>query len=79
MSISINLHTKTENVEISGYVAETVHTSDLYSVFKLQSDKINVSIFANEDVIDSMIKELQKIKRTFKRENTKKVLDTTTK
>lgn len=79
MSISINLHTKTENVEISGYVAETVHTSDLYSVFKLQSNTINVSIFANEDVIDSMIKELQKIKRTFKRENTKKVLDTTTK
>jgi hypothetical protein len=77
--MSVNVHVKDdENVKIKGYVTEHDYSNGKYGVFVVAGEQIDVTMFLNLENTEAMIKQLQQIKRQFKNEITKKVLDKTT-
>ena len=68
MSMSVNVHLKSaEHLSIKAYVAENNSFREPYSVTRLQSDSIDVSIFAELADVELLIKELQKVRTQLKK------------
>jgi hypothetical protein len=68
MSVSLSIHARRDILKVDGYVTSNPSTpDDVYNVINLHSTEVDVTLFANEEQLQDLILQLQKIKREYKK------------